>query len=152
MRTCFLIMNPGSHSGRSGKTFKKIFELLDDTGINYQYRITESIEDACNSSVEANQKNYDTIIAVGGDGTINAVLNGFYEASGKRISKAKFGVIYTGTSPDFCKSYNIPTDLSSAVEVIIAEHSEKILTGKVTLSLQNDKILHGKNIRDNPRR
>ncbi len=151
MRSCFLIMNPGSHSGRSGKAFKKIFELLDNTGINYQYRITESIEDAYNSSVEANQRNYDTIIAVGGDGTINAVLNGFYEASGKRISKAKFGVIYTGTSPDFCKSYNIPTDLSSAVEVIIKEHSEKILIGKVTLSLQNDRNFHGKSIRDNPR-
>jgi diacylglycerol kinase family enzyme len=144
-------MNPSSHSGRSSRAFKKIFELLDNSGVNYQYRITESIEDAYNSSVEANQKNYDAIIAVGGDGTINVVLNGFYEASGKRISKAKFGVIYTGTSPDFCKSYNIPTDLSRAVEVIITEHSEKILIGKVTLSLQNDRNFHRKSIRDNPR-
>lgn len=151
MSTCFLIMNPSSHSGRSGRAFKKIFELLDNSGVNYQYRITESIEDAYNSSVEANKSYYNAIIAVGGDGTINAVLSGFYEASGKRISKAKFGVIYTGTSPDFCKSYNIPTDLSRAIEVIITEHSEKILIGKVTLSLQNDRNFHRKSIRDNPR-
>ncbi|MCK5838816.1 MAG: hypothetical protein KAG99_03160 [Bacteroidales bacterium] len=143
-------MNPSSHSGRSGRAFEKIFELLDNSGIDYQYRITESIEDAYNSSMEANRVYYNTIIAVGGDGTINAVLNGFYEASGKRISKAKFGVIYTGTSPDFCKSYNIPTDLSRAIEVIITDQSEKILIGKVTLSLQNEITFHRRSISDNP--
>jgi len=124
-------MNPASRGGSSKKVFKRIFELLDSYAINYQYEVTSCMEDAYTFSVDANKQNYDSIIAVGGDGTINQVLNGFYDKEGKITSNSKFGVIYTGTSPDFCKSYNIPTSLYEAVMTIINNISVNIQVAKI---------------------
>lgn len=133
----FLIMNPGSRAGRSRKLFKTIFNLLNKAEIGYHYKITSSLKDAYDYSVEANQNNYNYILAVGGDGTINQVLNGFYDETGKRRSESKFGIIYTGTSPDFCKSYNIPTDIYKAIQVIVKDKSKKIQITKIQLSNEN---------------
>jgi len=71
------------------------------------------------------------LLQYGGDGTINRVLNGFYSDEDKKISNAKFGVIYTGTSPDFCKTYNIPLDVKKASQVILNGKTKKIDVGKV---------------------
>ncbi|MGE4283702.1 MAG: diacylglycerol kinase family protein [Clostridia bacterium] len=130
----YLVLNPGSKGGKSRKTFERIFQLFHQNNIEFDYKITASLQDAYKFSVDANQKGYDIIVAVGGDGTINRVVNGFYDAEGNRTSTtAILGVIYTGTSPDFCKSYHIPTILDQAVQVL--------LTGK-TKSIQIGKIVH----------
>lgn len=107
---------------------------MKESGIDYQYHITKSLHDAYKVSKEANTKNFDAIIAVGGDGTINAVLNGFYNDKGYRISSSKFGIIYTGTSPDFCKSYHIPLKLEQAVKDIISCKTIKIRIARIMLS------------------
>lgn len=139
----FLIMNPGSKGGKSSKKFQRVFDILDKNNINYDYKITSSLEDAYTFSVEANQKGYDVIVAMGGDGTINRVINGFYDNSGRRIFGSKFAVIYTGTSPDFCKSYHIPIKIDQAVKVLLCGKSKKIQIGKITHASMYDKSLHG---------
>lgn len=134
----FLIMNPGSRGGASESRFRKIFERLDRSGVEYEYQVTRQLDDAYRLSREANLKSYDIITAVGGDGTINQVLNGFFDESGKRISTSKMAVIYTGTSPDFCKSYHIPyMDLNKTLEVLIRNKSRSIPIGKIRLSKRN---------------
>jgi diacylglycerol kinase family enzyme len=144
--TYFLVLNPGSRAGSSKKKFAGIFDILNSLGIKYDYKITEKLEDAFIFSREANLKNYDRIIAVGGDGTINNVINGFFDQDGKRISNASFGVIYTGTSPDFCKSYNIPIRLEDAVNTIVNPKILSIRIGKIMLSKssgETNNLLHG---------
>jgi len=78
----FLVMNPGSRGGRSRKLFQKIFQLLEKNKITFEYQITSSMEDAEMLTREACSRSYDAVIAVGGDGTINRVLNGFYDFNG----------------------------------------------------------------------
>ncbi|MBA4409316.1 MAG: diacylglycerol kinase family protein [Bacteroidota bacterium] len=119
MKDIFLIMNPGSHSGRSRQTFDKIIKLITQSGVDFEYHNTLDLDHATLLSRDANLKGYKTIVAVGGDGTINAVVNGFYTNDGHRISEAKFGVIYTGTSPDFNRSYDIPVNIDEAVDSIL---------------------------------
>jgi diacylglycerol kinase family enzyme len=150
MNELFLIMNPGSRGGKSRKIFDTIFCLLKKRDVNYQYKITTSLNDAYNFSVEANRNNYNKILAVGGDGTINQVLNGFYDESGKKISDSKLGIVYTGTSPDFCKSYNIPTEITQAIQVVLDNKYIKIHIGKIILS--DNKLDHSseKSIKHNP--
>lgn len=136
----FVIFNPGSKDGKSKKKINKIIDLLKNNKINFDYKVTKSLNDAYNYSKKANEKAYDLIIAAGGDGTINQVINGFYDQNGIRISKALFGVIYTGTSPDFCKSYNIPIKLNAAVETIKKRKYRSIKIGKITLAKSNKTI------------
>ncbi|WHH59475.1 diacylglycerol kinase family protein [Petroclostridium sp. X23] len=128
----YLIMNPGSKGGKSKRLFKEIFHFLDSNNITYDYKITGSLEEAYRFSVAANKTGYDVIVAVGGDGTINRVINGFYDvSSGSKISNARLGVIYTGTSPDFCKSYCIPIKVQPAVRILLEGKSKKIQIGKI---------------------
>jgi diacylglycerol kinase family enzyme len=130
----FLVLNPGSHAGKSRKMFDRLFALLTASALDFDYQVTRTLDDARRLSKEANEKGYDAVVAVGGDGTINGVINGFYDSQGKRISKAKFGVIYTGTSPDFCKSYNIPLALEEAVSRLANPRVIPVPIGRITLS------------------
>ncbi len=135
----FFIFNPGSKSGKSRKRFQTIIDLLDKAGIDYRYETTKSLEDAAKLSVYANNEGYDVIVAVGGDGTINRVLNGFFDKAGNRISTAKMGVVYTGTSPDFCKSYGIPVDTEEAIKLVLGNKSSKIRIGRIVLAASYSK-------------
>lgn len=132
MKDIFLIMNPGAHSGRSQQSFEKIIRLLRASGLKVNYHLTESLEDALSGSRQAHIDGYKIIVAVGGDGTINAVINGFYDQAGCLLSPAKFGVIYTGTSPDFNKSYRIPIKIEDAVESILQGRTRPIPVGRIT--------------------
>ena len=125
----FLIMNPGSKGGKSEKRFNLIHKLFE--GYDYSYAVTKTLDDAYFLSKKANADGFNAIIAVGGDGTINRVLNGFYNNQGKRTSAANFGVIYTGTSPDFCKTYNIPINTEKAVKTILNGKMREIDIGKI---------------------
>ena len=108
-----------------------MLEILSAKNVEYKYEYTTSLESAYNLSVWANKENYDVITAVGGDGTINRVINGFFDKEGNRISNSIFAVIYSGTSPDFCKSYNIPIKLEKAIETMLKGNMREIPIGKI---------------------
>jgi len=137
MKDIFLIMNPGSHSGRSQKSFDQIIRLMSQSGADFDFRQTVSLEDARLLSRQASLNGYKIVVAVGGDGTINAVVNGFYTPDGRRLSEAKFGVIYTGTSPDFNRSYNIPVEIDEAVDAILSGKDLTIPIGRISFGSPN---------------
>ena len=68
------------------------------------------------------------------DGTINEVLDGVVQ-SGR--SDLRMGVLYSGTSPDFCKFHNIPTRPSDAVDALTGGGSRKVDVGRITYSEKN---------------
>lgn len=135
----FLILNPRSRSGKASRLHQHILSEFGKTGIGFDYSFVHSFESIRRQSEFANLKGYDKVIAVGGDGTINAVISGCYDPSGKRISAAGMGVIYTGTSPDFCKSYGISLNLEKAIQTCIHGKSRKIRIGKIVLTNQNQQ-------------
>jgi len=98
---------------------------------NIDTAYVQHFDDAYTLSRDANRLGYDAIVAIGGDGTINKVLNGFYNSSGERISDARFGVIHTGTSPDFCKSYGIPLNIEDAVLTLTRQRTRHIPVGMI---------------------
>ena len=132
MKDYFLIMNPASHSGKSRRKCDEIIRRMTENEVEFDYHLTKDMDHALMLSRNANLDGYKTIVAVGGDGTINAVVNGFYNNEGQRISKARFGVIYTGTSPDFNRSYNIPLTVDQAVDSIIKQKIREIPIGMIT--------------------
>ncbi len=140
----FFIFNPGSRSGRSEKLISRICNLLEEKKIDYDSEITKSLEDAYSLSQKANRAGYDVIVAVGGDGTINKVINGFYDEQGSRLSQAKMGIIYTGTSPDFCKSYYLPyDDIQRSIDVLLKGDTTNIQIGQIRLSSGFETALDG---------
>jgi diacylglycerol kinase family enzyme len=134
-----LIINPYSRSGKSGALARKVIKYLKDKDLSFDFVEIEHFNDAYNYSVQANLSGINNIVAIGGDGTINKVLNGFYDKCGNKISASRFGVVHTGTSPDFCKSYNIPTEILKAAEVIIKQNISNIPIGMIKLKREFQK-------------
>ncbi|MBU0676445.1 MAG: diacylglycerol kinase [Proteobacteria bacterium] len=128
----FLICNPGSRHGVSKGKFERIFILFRQNNLEYECKIINSLQEAEDLSSMANRNGYDVVVAIGGDGTINRVLNGFFNQAGGRISAAALGIIYTGTSPDFCKSYNIPIEIEPAVKILAADKRVSIRVGRIS--------------------
>jgi diacylglycerol kinase family enzyme len=127
----FFIINPGSRHGKGSKILSTIKEEFVSKNISFDYKETESLEDARFLSQKANSEGYEIIVAAGGDGTINKVITGFYDENGKKNSAAILGVIHTGTSPDFCKSYGIPSNPDHALQAVLNGHSKKISISRI---------------------
>lgn len=144
----FFVLNPGSAGGKSGRRFSSVLEAATRRRVRFDFEICRSLDHACDLSRKANRSGYDVVVAVGGDGTINRVLNGFYDERGRRISDASLGVLHTGTSPDFCKSHAIPCQLESALELLFGGRTKKILVGRITLAQQFEPAFDGKPVSD----
>lgn len=104
-----VLVNPISHGGRSGRILSRLRALLPEG----EFVVLKNIKEASRLAREA--KGYEAVVACGGDGTINAVAGGVMENSDTSL---KFGVIYAGTSPDFCRVHGIPTDAEQAISVL----------------------------------
>jgi diacylglycerol kinase family enzyme len=128
-----LILNPRSRGGKAERQFDVIFSLMKDAGLTYDCVFADTYEKIHDASVAANAGDYDVIVAVGGDGTINATINGFYYKQGLASPNKMLGVIYTGTSPDFCKSYGVPLNMAQAVDAIRRRKVREIRIGMINL-------------------
>lgn len=143
-----LIYNPGSKGGTNKKKLNKIQQIFNDKKIDFELFITEELNNAYGYSLNACKENYDVVVAIGGDGTINNVLNGFFNKEGKIFSRSKMAVIYTGTSPDFCKSYNIPINTDKAINTILNNYSKRIKIGKITMCIEFNENNKNKSINE----
>ena len=134
VKNAFLIFNPSSKSYQGQKKWPAIFERMNKSSIVWSYAMTQGHLDGQRLAFEAAQKGFDAVIAVGGDGTINEVISGISAYKEKdSSSQTRFGVIYTGTSPDFCAWHS----LSLEPDVIM----NSIFSGK-TRNIDLCKIEH----------
>lgn len=115
-----LIMNPGSCSGRGKRLWEKWERGLSEAGVEYSCVMTEGIGHAVELAREAETE---IVVAVGGDGTINEVLDGVMQSEN---SKMKMGVLYSGTSPDFCKFHGISVHPGQAVDALVSGRCRQV--------------------------
>jgi diacylglycerol kinase family enzyme len=135
-----LIINPKSRGGKAAKNLNAIFDLMKEAGLEYDHVLADTYEKIRHASAIACEGDCDVIVAVGGDGTINAVINGFYSERVKTTPGKMLGVIYTGTSPDFCKSYGVPLDFREAVNTIRLRQVRQIRIGSIVLTTSLEPV------------
>ena len=100
-----LLMNPASRAGRG----RKAWPIFDDPEC---HRIVSADPAELLAAAEADDA--PLLVAVGGDGTINLALN----AAMRRSPRPRLGVLYAGTSPDFCRFHHHSTDPREAWETL----------------------------------
>ncbi|MBF0545613.1 MAG: diacylglycerol kinase family lipid kinase [Candidatus Riflebacteria bacterium] len=125
MSKYFLVLNPSSQSFRARNYWPTLFEALKLRKVEYDFAMTRGDGDAMRLSRQAARDGFDVVVAVGGDGTINEVINGLFEPE-SRVGKTSFGVVYTGTSPDFCGYHKIPLDTESAVDLLVSGKHRRV--------------------------
>jgi diacylglycerol kinase (ATP) len=101
-----VIVNPVAGAGRTGREWPRIMGLFKEHGLRFEHDITKAPGHAIELARAAAKNGYDMVVSVGGDGTINEVVNGLY-ASGN-IKDTTLGIISTGTGSDYIRTIGIP--------------------------------------------
>jgi diacylglycerol kinase family enzyme len=127
-----LVMNPGSRSGRGRQRWRTWDALLRSAGCETERCLTTSLAHA--RELARDSRGADAVVAVGGDGTINAVLDGVLQ-SGR--SDLAMGVLYSGTSPDFCRFHGIPIEPGAAVTALLSGRRRRVDAASITFADAN---------------
>ena len=122
-----IIYNPTSGKELFKRTLPDVLIKLERAGYETSAYATEREGDATLEAERALEQNYDIIIAAGGDGTLNEVVNGIAE----QPNRPKLGIIPMGTVNDFGRALHLPNDIMGAVDVIIKGHTTKVDIGKM---------------------
>ncbi|MBR5807908.1 MAG: diacylglycerol kinase family lipid kinase [Alistipes sp.] len=128
----FVIVNPISGGGKGLTDFPKISHLLRESGIEHDPVFTEHRYHATELSVEAANRGYRKLIVVGGDGTLNEVVNGLFIQKQCQPKDILLAVIAVGTGNDWVRTFGIPRNYSAVVRAIKEGHSYLQDVGKVT--------------------
>lgn len=108
-----VIVNPVAGKGAGERQTERIRALLDANGLDYDLVRTDAPLHAIELARDASLAGYEVVVAVGGDGTSNEVINGLMQAK-EAGGGAALGVIGVGTGSDFAYAAGIPRDLESA--------------------------------------
>ncbi|GAA3713831.1 diacylglycerol kinase [Salinicoccus jeotgali] len=125
MKTARIIYNPTSGREIFKKSLSEVLERFEVNGYITSTHATTQAGDATLAARKACEMNFDLIIAAGGDGTVNEVVNGMAEFD----QRPALGIIPMGTVNDFANALHIPADLMEAVDTIIHGRGARIDIG-----------------------
>ena len=108
------IVNPKSRSGRGGMIWKLTEPELKKRRIDYEVFYTEYARHAVRITDEITADGQEhTLVVVGGDGTVDEVVNGIRDCS-----RVTLGYIPTGSGNDFTRALHLPAEVHAALENI----------------------------------
>ncbi len=113
-----IIANPWSGKGATGKRIPEIQQALEKYDLDYNLTLTERPWHAAELAQEAIGDGYDVVVAVGGDGTVNEVVNGILRCQEEKVGDAILGVLPLGRGNDFCFASGIPLDFNAACRTL----------------------------------
>ena len=111
----YFIINPASRSGRGRIVWETIKKELDHLGVEYRHFLLRSAGEGTNLAATLSSSGTPcTIVVVGGDGTINEVVNGLTS-----FDHITFACIPTGSGNDFVRGLGLTRDPIEALHAIL---------------------------------
>ena len=143
-----VIVNPQAGNGRTEKVWPNIESALEKSIGSFEVLHTTCRGDATDLSRRILAVDTVRIVAVGGDGHLNEVLNGFIENDLPVNLEARLSFVMTGTGCDFQRSLGISSKWQNAVAKLKDAKVRKIDVGKVTYTAadKTQKIRYFDNI------
>jgi len=131
----FVIVNPSAAAGRAGRRWDQIAALLKSSLGSFEHAMTRACGDATLLTRAALRNGFEMVVSVGGDGTLNEVVNGFFEQSSRVpiASDAVLGVLSLGTGSDFGRTLQ-QGSLESACAHLAGRKTRTIDVGVATFS------------------
>jgi len=125
-----IIVNPVSGRGAGEQSIPLIERTLHGEGLDFSLVCTERPWHAAELAQQACAEGYEVVVAVGGDGTSNEVLNGLMLAkqSGRT---AAMGVLCVGRGNDFAFAMGVPRGIEEGCRVLAQGHRRTIDVGRV---------------------
>lgn len=125
------IVNPRSADGTTGRRWPEFAQMLAEAGVEAEVRMTEHVGHAAELTRQALRSGAKRILAVGGDGTVNEVVNGFFEGDTLINPEAELGVLCRGTGCDFIKTLGIPKADEGGIARLATAQARPVDVGRV---------------------
>ncbi|HET7083568.1 MAG TPA: diacylglycerol kinase family protein [Rhizomicrobium sp.] len=139
--TAFVIFNPASASGRTGREWNEIEEALEKVFPQMSFFVTTGPVQAAQMVRDALRDGHLEIIAIGGDGTINEALNGFFDRGMPISPDAVFSFVHNGHDSALCARFGIPPGWRAGVAHLAHARIHKRDVGRVAcLSAQGEPV------------
>jgi len=126
-----IIVNPEAGKGAGRKAIPEIKSYLEKFGIEYDLILTEFVGHGIQLAYEAGSNGYASVVAVGGDGTANEIINGLMKAHLDGKTNSSLAVLPVGRGNDFSFGVGIPQTLEEACQLLVNGKSRKIDVGLV---------------------
>ena len=138
----FFIVNPKSGRGRPHRLWPQISEVFRAQGRSFDVAFTQGRGQGKALARQALQDGFDLIVAVGGDGVVNEVVNGMM-ADGKAVNaEAALGVIPCGSGNDLARMLGLPREtLAAARHLAQGNRSKLIDIGEIVFTAGGRKEL-----------
>ena len=117
-KTVFVV-NPQAGNGGTGREWPQIRARARELLGAFEETLTRGPGDATTITRERLKEGADRIICVGGDGTLNEVINGFFEEDRPLSRQAVLGFLPNGTGCDFSRTLPIPGGVDASLETIV---------------------------------
>ncbi|MEC3608652.1 diacylglycerol kinase [Bacillus glycinifermentans] len=128
MKRARIIYNPTSGREIFKKNLAQVLQKFEQAGFETSCHATTGEGDAVQAARSAAEREFDLIVAAGGDGTLNEVVNGLAPLE----VRPNLGVIPVGTTNDFARALGIPReDILKAVDTILEGEPRPIDIGRV---------------------
>lgn len=114
----FVIVNPNAGKRKGEKDWLEIAAQLTAAKIEFVNVFTEHRGHAVVLTRKYIENGYRNIIVVGGDGTLNEVVNGIFAQAHVPTDRIILAMIPVGTGNDWCRMFNIPSDYKQAIQLI----------------------------------
>lgn len=135
-----VVVNPNAGAGKCLKDWDIISGILSDNQIDFEAYKTERKFHAMVLTRNCIRKGFKKFIVVGGDGTLNEVINGIFSQKEVLTEEITVGLIPVGTGNDWARMFGIPFDYEEAVKTLIREKTFIQDVGRVLFTRNQQKV------------
>ena len=136
MRSSIILIGNPAARGASLKKFESASAFLHEKGFDTKILLTEKSNDAIRLAEEAVREKPYAIIAAGGDGTINEVVNGMAK------SNTPLAILPLGTTNVLAKELGIPEHIKGAMETAVSQKPRTVSLGRIELNPGTDSAFY----------
>lgn len=137
-----VIVNPKSGKRTFKRQLRYLFTRLNDKNVRYEARTTKYQGHAVALATLFAEKGYTKFLVLGGDGTLNEVVNGIFSSKVDNVSDFQLAIIPRGTGNDWGRFWGLDKEYSHSVEVFLKGNTKPIDTGKISFNVEGEKKEH----------
>jgi len=133
MDKIFIVVNPVSANKTTAREWPLYEKVLSDAGFEFEAELTEYTGHAAELTRKALKHGYKTIMSVGGDGTMNEVVNGFFDNDRLVDENSRLVVFSRGTGCDFVRTLGINKNIEDLLDILKRNREKQIDVGRLNL-------------------
>ncbi|HOS68636.1 MAG TPA: diacylglycerol kinase family lipid kinase [Bacillota bacterium] len=133
MDKIYIVVNPVSANKTTAREWPLYEKALSDAGFEFDAVLTEYPGHAAELTRKALKLGYKTIMSVGGDGTMNEVVNGFFDNDRLIDENSRLIVFSRGTGCDFIRTLGINKNIEDLLAILKRNREKQIDVGRLSL-------------------